>query len=325
MASKTSDRTRVAFLIGPTASGKTAVSILLAERLGAQILSADSRQIYKEMPIGTAQPTADELRRVPHHFVGYLDPGVTFSAGEYGRQARAKIAELTAGGIKPLIVGGSGLYLSALTDDFFSGPPADSNIRTRLKAIAAEHGIAKLYRTLREVDPVSAEKIMPSDYRRIERALEIYYLTGMPISDAQKEKSNPPPYRPVMVGLRWPRKQLYERIDQRCQQMFDQGLVEEVKALTAGKDLDQADFLTEFNALNSLGYAEVIGYLKGDFDFDEMLRLFQRNTRRFAKRQISWFGRDHRINWVAVERDSDTAEVADRVFDTFQEAGLEST
>lgn len=325
MASKNSARTRVAFLVGPTASGKTAVSILLAMRLGAQILSADSRQIYKGMPIGTAQPTPEELGCVPHHFIGYLDPGVNFSAGEYGRQARAKIAELTAERINPLIVGGSGLYLSALTDDFFSGPSADPEIRAQLKSIAAERGVAKLYSALRKVDPVSAEKIMPSDYRRIERALEIYHLTGMPISDARKEKSNPPPYRPVMVGLKWPREQLYERIEQRCQQMLNQGLIEEVKALTAEKDLDQADFLTEFNALNSLGYAEVIGYLKGDFDFDEMLRLFQRNTRRFAKRQISWFGRDQRITWVEVERESDIKGVADRIFDAFHEAGLGST
>lgn len=324
MRLKRSGRNNVPFIVGPTASGKTAVSILVAERIGAQIISADSRQIYKGMAIGSAQPTPDELDRVPHHFVACLDSNVTFSAGEYGRQARAKIEELLAQKITPLVVGGSGLYLSALTDDFFSGPSADPEIRNRLKAVAAKEGTTALYQKLQKVDPAGAEKIMPSDYRRIERALEIYYLTGMPISEVRRRKANPPPYRPLMIGLKWPRDQLYERIDRRCLQMLDQGLIEEVKALSEDKDIELSDFLTEFNALNSVGYVEVIGYLKRDYDYDEMVRLFQRNTRHFAKRQISWFGRDERINWIEVDRETSPNDMANRVLEVLYEAGMNS-
>lgn len=324
MGLNTSVKEKVPFLVGPTASGKTAVSVLIAERLGAQIISADSRQIYKGMAIVSAQPTPDELDRVAHHFVGCLNPNETFSAGEYGRQARAKIEELLNKEIIPFVVGGSGLYISALADDFFSGPSADPEIRNRLKLIAAKEGTTALFHKLQAVDPASAEKIMPSDYRRIERALEIYYLTGMPISEVRRKNSNPPLYQPVMAGLRWPRDQLYERIDQRCLQMLDQGLIEEVKALTEGKEIEQSDFLADFNALNSVGYVEVIDYLRGNYDYDEMVRLFQRNTRRFAKRQISWFGRDERIQWVELNRETSTDDVADRVFDVLYEAGIRS-
>lgn len=312
----------VPFLVGPTASGKTAIALMVARRMGAQIISADSRQIYRAMAIGSAQPRPDELARIPHHFIGCLNPDVNFSAGEFGRQARAKIAELQKQGIIPLVVGGSGLYVSALADDFFSGPSADPTIRTRLKRLAASEGVEKLYSRLREVDPASAEKIMPSDYRRIERALEIFYLTGLPISELRKQKANPPPYRLVMVGLEWPREQLYERINLRCLKMLEDGLVDEVRTLLAFGQVG-GDVLNQFNALNSVGYAEVIQYLQGKCDYAEMVRLFQRNTRRFAKRQISWFGRDSRIHWVKLEKEVPFEEAADSVSEIYSDAGIE--
>ncbi len=306
---------KVPFLVGATASGKTDAAILIAEPISAEIISADSRQIYKGMAIGTAQPTNDEMERVPHHFVNYLDIDKTFSAGEYGRQARRKIEELQDKGIDPYIVGGSGLYISALADDFFEGPSADPEIRERLKEIADREGVGKLFEKLQEVDPVSAENIMPSDYRRIERALEIYQLTGIPISEARKQKSNPPPYQPAMIGLKWDREVLYDRINSRCLQMLEQGLIEEVKSLTKGLDIEAPDFFDKYNALNSVGYAEVINHLRGEYDYDEMVRLIQRNTRRFAKRQISWFGRDSRIQWVELTADGFTEEAAFRIID----------
>lgn len=315
---------KIPFLVGPTASGKTSVALIVAEKLGAEIISADSRQIYRGMAIGTAQPRPEETARAAHHFVNCLDPDQNFSAGEYGRRARAKIAELQERGIIPLVVGGSGLYVSALVDDFFSGPSADPEIRSRLKTIAADEGVAKLYEKLKEVDPASADRIMPSDYRRIERALEIYYLTGMPISEMRRRKANPPPYQPVMVGLEWPRDQLYERINQRCLMMLEAGLIDEVKALISDRKPEGDGFLTQFNALNSVGYVEVIQYLRGEVDYDEMVRLFQRNTRRFAKRQISWFGRDERIEWVKMSRDRQIEEAAEEIVGIYSEAGIKS-
>ncbi len=313
---------KVPFLVGPTASGKTAIAIEIAAVIGAEIISADSRQIYKGMEIGAAQPTAGEQSKVKHHFVGCLDIDTKFSAGEYGRQARAKIEELHDQGIVPLVVGGSGLYISALADDFFEGPSADPIIRERLKSQAESEGVNKLYDRLKEVDPEGAEKIMSSDYRRIERALEIYFLTGMPISEVRRQKSNPPPYRPVMVGLAWPREQLYQRINKRCLHMMEAGLIDEVKRITAGQDLDSPDFFDRYHALNSVGYVEVIQYLKGEIDYDEMVRLFQRNTRRFAKRQISWFGRDERIVWVKVEEDSVFSKALITVLNIYKEKGI---
>jgi tRNA dimethylallyltransferase len=313
---------KVPFIVGPTASGKTSISLHVAEQLQAQIISADSRQLYRHMAIGTAQPTAAELERVPHHFIDCIDPQERFSAGEYGRQARVKIVELLNGGIIPLVVGGSGLYISALVDDFFAGPSADLEIRERLKSAAAEKGVEHLYEQLQEIDPASAAKILPGDYRRIERALEIYYLTGIPISQLRLQSANPPPFKPVMLGLDWPRADLYDRVNSRCVQMLTQGLIEEVKSLLSAYNEDQKSIQLEVNALNSVGYVEVKQYLQNEIDYDEMVRLFQRNTRRFAKRQLSWFRRDDRIQWLKMTAASSPEEVAETALRLFQEAGI---
>lgn len=314
------DKQVVPFLVGPTASGKTAVSLLLAEKLNAKIISADSRQLYRGMEIGTAQPAQEELARVPHHFVGCLDPETNFSAGEYGRLARAKIEELSSRKRTALVVGGSGLYISALVDDFFNGPPSDPEIRNRLKTLAGERGVHRLFQDLEKIDPAAAKKIMPNDYRRIERALEIYYLTGLPISAMRKQKANPPPYRPVMVGIDRPRDQLYDRINHRCLEMLEAGLVDEVKGLLYKRNLSASNC----NALNSVGYSEVIQYLKGQVDYAEMVRLFQRNSRRFAKRQIGWFKRDQRITWIETKDEVAIEETVTQVLDVYAGAGIES-
>jgi tRNA dimethylallyltransferase len=300
---------KVPFLVGPTASGKTSVSIFIARALGAQIISADSRQCYCDLSIGTAKPAPEELAAVPHYFVDCLNPEELFSAGEFGRQARAKIKELLEAGNIPLVVGGSGLYVSALVDDFFEGPSADPDIRDRLKARAATEGVHTLYEELQRIDPQAAGKIMPGDYRRIERALEIFILTGIPISQIRKQQANPPPYTPVMVGLQWPRQQLYERINTRCLQMLEAGLIEETRRLVFDRKLTPE----LCNALDSVGYKETTQYLRGEVDYNEMVRLFQRNTRHFAKRQISWFSRDPRIEWVEVDENVSVIEIANKV------------
>jgi tRNA dimethylallyltransferase len=309
---------KVPFLVGPTASGKTAISILVARKMDAQIISADSRQLYRELDIGTAKPTLEERAAVPHHFVDCLDREELFSAGEYGRQARAKIMELLGAGIVPLVVGGSGLYISALANDFFDGPSADPEFRDRLKIRAASEGIQALYNELQQVDPEAAAKILPGDYRRIERALEIYYLTGFPISQIRKQQSNPPPYTPVLVGLEWPRKQLYERINARCLQMLEGGLIEETRRLVFERTLTPEIC----NAMDSVGYKETTQYLRCEVDYNEMVRLFQRNTRRFAKRQISWFGRDERIKWVEVDEGKPVEAIAGEIRNYFKSEGF---
>jgi len=308
----------VPFIVGPTASGKTEISIFVAKQLQAEIISADSRQLYRGLRLGSSQPTLEQRHQIPHHFIDGVEPDVNFSAGEFGRQARAKIQELLDRGVTPLVVGGSGLYISALADDFFTGPSADPQIREQLKARAAAEGVSALYQELQRVDPSAAAKILLSDYRRIERALEIYYVTGVPISQLRRQKANPPPYSPVLVGLEWPRKELYERINQRCLQMLEDGLIEEVKELIFTKRLDPS----RCNALNSVGYAEVIQHLQGKIDYAEMVRLFQRNTRRFAKRQISWFGRDERIRWVKMESHRRPEAAAAEILDTLSTPDL---
>jgi tRNA dimethylallyltransferase len=314
---------KVPFLVGPTASGKTTAAVIIGERWNAEIISADSRQIYREMAIGTAQPSSEELRRIPHHFVACLDPDQNFSAGEYGRQAREKILALLKKRKIPFVVGGSGLYISALADDFFTGPSADPEIRRELKQTAQKEGVHHLYRQLQEVDTETAEKTSPSDYRRIERALEIYRLTGVPISEMRRQKANPPPYQPVIAGLKWDRKVLYQRINHRCLKMLEDGLIEEVSKLIEGKNLNAPDFFTNYNALNSVGYVEVIQYLNREIDYDEMVRLFQRNTRRFAKRQMSWFGRDKRIIWVDISADDSAREIAEQLMQIYRQSGVE--
>ncbi len=311
----------VPFLVGPTASGKTALALLLARRFKVHLISADSRQIYRWLDIGTAKPTLAERSQVVHHFVDCLDPQQTFSAGEFSQQARAKIAELSSQDIIPLIVGGSGLYISALADDFFSGPSADREFRDRLRLRAQTEGIAALYQELIKVDPVAARTILPGDYRRLERALEIYALTGMPISYMRKQKSNPPSYQPLLVGLAWSRPQLYDRINLRCQQMLDSGFIQEVNNLLT---VHKFAPLT-CPALDSVGYHEVVLYLKGAVDYEEMVRLFQRNSRRFAKRQISWFKRDSRIHWVERDDSIPVEQSAQLIGDIFIQHGIKSS
>lgn len=313
----TSVRRKVPFLVGPTASGKTELALRIARRWKTQIISADSRQLYKGMHIGTAQPTPDQLAVVPHHFVDCMDPSEPFSAGEYGRRARALIEQLLQAGVTPLVVGGSGLYVSALADDFFTGPSADLDFRLRLRDRRDRVGTAALYRELQQADPISAEKIMVSDYRRIERALEIYHLTGIPISELRRKKANPPPYHPVIVGLFWERQKLYERINLRCRRMLDDGFIEEVRQL-------RSSGLTPENciALDSVGYKEVFSFLNGELDESEMLRLFQRNTRRFAKRQLSWFHRDDRIYWIQRDETRSLQETVQEVIQIYKNNGI---
>jgi tRNA dimethylallyltransferase len=271
------------FLTGPTASGKTAVGIALAQRLDAEIVSMDSMAVFRGMDIGTAKPSAAEQSQVPHHLIDQIDPWDDFSLSDY-LAAVARVADQIAGrGRRVLFVGGTPLYLKSLLHGVDTGPPPDRLLRARLEAEARAHGSVALHQRLGEIDPVAASRIHPRDARRLVRAIEVFEQTGRPISARQVHFHAPPVSRGPVFCLRWPREQLYERIDQRVRWMFEQGFVAEVCRL-----LDQPRPLSR-TARQALGYKEVIEHLERATPLQETIELVQRRTRQFAKRQLTWF------------------------------------
>lgn len=297
----------VVVLVGPTASGKTAVSLPLAERLGAEIMSADSRQMYRLMDIGTAKPTPAELARVPHHFVDILDPDQDYSAGEYGIRGREEIERIFSRGRVPLVVGGSGLYIRSLIDGIFHGPPADPEVRSVIEKQFENGGIDALLAELRRVDPVFAARVDPTKPRRMIRALEVYHVTGVPISQLHEELKVEIPFTPVIFGLLWPKPELHRRINERSQAMIGQGFLSEVENLV------KRGYGPELNALNTVGYAEAFAMRAGRMTMEEMIEVFSRNTRRYAKRQMTWFRRDERVSWIEMGGAVGVSDVVEKI------------
>ncbi len=279
-------------IAGPTAAGKTAAGLELAERLGAEIVSADSRQIYRLLDIGTAKPTAAERNRVPHHLVDFLDPDRAYSAADYAAGARAAMDELDAQGRRYLVVGGSGLYLRALIEGLAAIPPADHALRQELAEFAELHGKAALHQRLAGIDPATAARLQPNDTVRIVRALEVHALTGKPISQwhANERVTDHRRYRLVVLDV--DRDELYRRIDRRVDAMIEQGLVAEVRGI-----LDRGH-PPSLNSLRTVGYREVIAHIEGECDLDRAIELIKRNTRNFAKRQLTWFRGMKNAEWV---------------------------
>jgi tRNA dimethylallyltransferase len=275
---------RAAFVLtGPTGSGKSQLALELAEQHHAEIVSMDSMALYRGMDIGTAKPSAADRRRVPHHLIDVLDPWQAASVAWWLAQARACLADIHQRGRRALVVGGTPLYLKALLQGLFDGPPADAGLRQRLTHEAEQHGGAALHVRLAAVDPVSAARLHPNDLRRVVRALEVFELTGRPISAWQQQWSAAPSAAPRVVWLDLPRAELYERINRRVERMFSDGLVEEVRALRAlPKPLSRA-------AGQALGYKEVFAYLDGGATLADTVALVQTRSRQFAKRQVTWF------------------------------------
>lgn len=281
-------------LTGPTAVGKTALSLQLAEHLSAEIISADSRQIYRELTTGTAKPSRNELERIPHHFIDELDVGDPFSAGTFARHAHKRIREIRARNRRPLVVGGSTLYLHALQFGLADIPKVDPEVRERLNRRLEHEGAEALYAELEAADPKAAERLDPTKTQRLVRALEVFHGTGRPLT-AYYEEQEPPPFDFRTVVLHRERRELYDRINRRVDRMLDSGLLDEVQHL-----LDQG-FDPATNPLQTIGYQEPIAHLRGEIDYEEMVRLIKRNTRRYAKRQLSWFRRYDSYEWMHAE------------------------
>ncbi|MDE0325321.1 MAG: tRNA (adenosine(37)-N6)-dimethylallyltransferase MiaA [Candidatus Poribacteria bacterium] len=280
-------------LLGPTAVGKTEIAIQLAQQLDAEIVSVDSRQIYRQMDIGTAKPTPEEQKAARHRLIDCVDISQSFSVADYQSLADAAIADIQDRDKGVLLVGGAGLYFRAIVDGLFEGPGAAPALREQLEREAAQYGVEVLHNRLRACDPESAERIHPNNVVRVIRALEVYELTGTPMSELQQqwhpEKQR---YPFIAFCLTMPRALLYHRIEQRVDIMLANGLIAEVESLLA------AGYARGTVALQSFGYRELIAYLDGECTYLEAVKQLKQNTRRFAKRQLTWFRKDTRIEWI---------------------------
>lgn len=297
----------VPIVVGPTGVGKTEIALGLAQDIGAEIVSADSRQVYRHLDIGTAKPTPEQCSRVPHHLVGCVDPQQDFNAAKYGRLAKQVILKLLSQGKLPMVVGGSGLYLRALLEGFFQGPGADPDIRKRLADEESREGPGTLYRRLNKVDPESAGRIHPHDRVRTIRALEVHQLTGIPLSRWQQGGSySQPGFRWCKLGLFRDREILYRRIEKRVDEMIARGLLEEVQSLLS------RGLSPDLPALSTVGYQEIIAHLKDRVNFSEAISLLKRNTRQYAKRQMTWFGKEREILWFPAQGEEEQLLLAVR-------------
>ncbi len=283
-------------IVGATCSGKTQTSIELSQLMEAEVISADSRQIYRMLTIGTAKPTFEERSACPHHFIDILNPDEPFSAGKFADDAQIVATDIINSGKTPLIVGGSGLYVSALCNGIFDEQIDESTLihRANLEVRLTNEGKDLLYKELSEIDPESAQKYSDQNPRRIIRALEYYYTTGTTLSEAHKNQTDQEkPFTTLWFGIEIERALLYERINQRCISMWNNGLVEETeKVLSMG-------YSTELNSLNTVGYKETISYLSGEYTKEHAIEKMQQSTRNYAKRQLTWFRKNPSITWIS--------------------------
>ncbi len=294
---KQSQRPPLIVILGPTAVGKTSISIELAHRLDGEIVSADSRLLYRGMDIGTAKPTEDEIKDVPHHLIDVADPDENWSLAIYQRMAYRVIDEIHSREKLPFLVGGTGQYIRAIIEGWrIPRQKPDFYLRETLETWAEEIGNEALHRRLMVLDPEAAGQIDYRNLRRTIRALEVILKSGERFSDLRRKQKCP--YRPIILGIERPRDALYERVDQRIDQMLDEGLVDEVRTL-----LDKG-YSPDLPTLSAIGYSEIIQYLRGEIDFEEAVTLIRRNTRTFVRRQANWFKSDDpRIEWFQASDD----------------------
>ena len=299
---------RMIAIVGPTASGKTRLSVQLAEHLDAEIVSFDSMQVYRGMDVGTAKPTMEERRGIVHHMMDVAEPSEDYSVSRYVNQADAVVQEILSRGKSVILVGGTGLYVDSLVAGREFAPFPQTGLREELTKIAEEQGISVLVERLRAVDPEAAESIHPSNQKRVIRALEVYLETGKTITEHNREtQSIPPKYAPVWIGLDYVnRAALYARIDKRVEEMFAQGLLDEVRRL-----LDSG-IPASATAMQAIGYKEAVAHLRGEASEAEAVAAIQLATRHYAKRQRTWFRRNEKVHWLELEDSPDFDEVFSR-------------
>lgn len=280
-------------VVGPTAVGKTKVSVALAKAIDGEIINGDSMQVYQGMDIGTAKITKEETEGVPHHLFDFKLPAESYSASEFQERARPLVTEINERGRVPIVVGGTGMYIKALTHHFnFTGTDSDPDFRDRMEKYVEENGAELLYDRLKAVDPESAANIHPHNIRRVIRALEVYHTTGTPASE-RREKTKETPYELATVGLTMEREILYNRINERVDHMLEEGLMEEVR------DLYERG-VHDCGSIQAIGYKEIYSYLRGDVSKEEAIRQLKKNSRRYAKKQYTWFRRQMEVRWFDV-------------------------
>jgi tRNA dimethylallyltransferase len=280
-------------ILGPTASGKSALAVTLAERFSGEIVSCDSVAVYRHFEIGTAKPSREDRSRVPHHLIDVAEPTEGFTAGEYARQARSALNTITERGHLPIVVGGTGLYLRALLEGLFPGPQRSDELRERLRARVSERGNGYLHRLLYRLDRASAAKIHANDVPKLIRAIEVCMATRSPMSELWRQRDPLCGFRILRVGLNPPRENLYDRINQRAAQMFDDGLSEETQSLLHRFGEERA-----VTPIHSLGYKQALQHLRGELTREQAVAAAQQGHRNYAKRQMTWFRREPDVNWL---------------------------
>ena len=298
-------------IVGPTCSGKTLLAINLALKLQTEVISADSRQIYKHLTIGTAKPDKQDLEKVKHHFIDQLNPEVDFNASIFENESLQIIKSLHRQNKVPIIAGGSGLYIKALVDGIFDTVDTDDEYRAELLKLKNEFGNEHLYDLLKEVDPKSADTMLPQNWKRVMRALEVHKSAGKPIWEVQSDHKRKVEINFLQFGLNWNREILYENIELRVDSMIEKGLVEEVKSIIS-------NYNSSLNSLNTVGYKEIIEYLENKISLERAVELIKRNTRRYAKRQMTWFRKDDRIKWFNINSSDDLKEIENSIFKQFK-------
>jgi len=304
------DKPKLLVILGPTAVGKSVLGIDIAKRLVGEIINADSLQVYKYLNIGTAKPASHELEVVRHHLIDIVSPEEDFNAGTFRSLASDVIEELHANTKNIILVGGTYLYVKALLSGLIEGLPASGEIRDNIKKLRLTFGLPYVYERLKTLDPDAASRIHPNDYVRTERALEVYYLTGQKMSEFQSRHGfMDRDYEYIKIGISLERESLRERIDQRVDRMIEDGLVDEVKRLR------EMGYGSDLKPMQSIGYKEINQFLDGELELDEAAQLIKRDTKRFAKRQMTWLRKDDEIKWF--ERGRDFDEILNRAGEFF--------
>ncbi len=304
----------VVAIVGPTAIGKSRIAIEVATRLHTEILTADSRQVFRYMDIGTDKPTPKEQKGIPHRLIDLVNPDQPFNVGDFRRHAIQEISRLHQSGLLPLVVGGTGLYIRGLLRGLCPGPPPDWNIREALAQEARIHGPNVLHQRLQRVDPDLAQRLHPNDQPKIQRGLEVYQILGKPLSHIHgSHQFMEQPYPFLLIGLDMERQALYRRIERRVEWEIEKGLVQETQ------DLLNRGYSRELGSMKGLGYRQFSGFLEGEYAYDEAVRILKRDTRHFAKRQMTWFRKEPNITWLSLAEEDIPTNATNRIIDHIEQ------